>query len=191
LTVDAYQIYLNNYVSTVTVSGNTEYVNDGGVRYRGIEFEGNRYIGAGFKLVGNASIIRAQFEQSGVTSPKQQAGDDIPLAPRYVGLAGLLYNKGMWSGSLLTKFIGPEYQGKNGSSDGPNYHVDGYSYTDLTIARAVSDLIPLQRARLSFSIYNLQNRTPITDTAGPSAAGPLEVNVLAKRNFLFAFSGSF
>lgn len=191
LTVDAYQIYLNNYVSTVTVGGNTEYVNDGGVRYRGIEFEGSRYVGAGFKLIGNASIVRAQFEQSGVTSPAQHAGDDIPFAPRYVGLVGLLYNKGMWSGSLLTKFIGSEYQGKNGSSDGANYRVDGYSYTDLTIARAVSDVIALQHARLSFSIYNLQNKTPITDSAGPSAAGPLEVNVLARRNFVLAFSGSF
>ena len=191
LTIDAYQIYLNNYVSTVTVNGNTEYVNDGGVRYRGIELEGSRYIGAGFKLIGNGSIIRAQFEQSGVTSPLQMAGDDIPFAPRYVALAGLLYNKGMWSGSLLTKFIGTEYQGKNGSSDGPNYRVDGYSYTDLTIARAVSDLVPLHQARLGFSVYNLQNRTPITDTAGPSVVGPLEVNVLAKRNFVLAFSGSF
>lgn len=191
VTVDVYQIHLNNYISTVTVNGNTEYVNDGGVRYRGLELEGNYELGAGFTLSGNASVIRAQFQQSGVTSAAQMAGDDIPFAPRYVGLTGIVYNKGKWSGSLLTKFIGPEYQGKNGSSDGPNYHVDAYNYTNMTITRDISDLLALKQARVSFAIYNLQNKSPITDTAGPSAAGPLEVNVLAKRNFMLSISGSF
>ena len=191
LTVDAYQIDLKNYVSTVTVNNNTQYVNDGGVRYRGLELEGSYALGQGFKLIGNGSIIRAQFTQSGITSPLQMAGDDIPLAPRYTALAGVLYNRGMWSGSLLTKFIGSEYQGKNGSSDGPNYLVNGYSYTNMTVTRDVSDLIALNQARVSFAIYNLQNKTPITDTAGPSVAGPLEVNVLAKRNFMLSLTAAF
>jgi iron complex outermembrane receptor protein len=191
LTLDAYQIKLDNYVSTVTVAGNTEYVNDGAVRYRGIELEGNRFIGAGFRIIGNASVVRAQFEESGITSPAQLAGDDIPLAPRYIGLLGVLYEHDMWSGSLLTKFIGSEYQGKNGSSDGTNYLVGAYSYTNLNIARSMTDLTGIPNARIGFSINNLLNQAPVTDTAGPSAAGPLLVNVLARRNFLLSLSGDF
>ena len=126
-----------------------------------------------------------------ITSSLQKAGDEIPFVPRYTALVGVLYNAGMWSGSLLTKFIGSEYQGKNGRSDGPNYLVPAYSYTKLTVTRAVSDLISLNQARLSFSVYNLRNQTPITDTAGPSAAGPLLVNVLVKRNFMLAFTAWF
>jgi hypothetical protein len=75
----------------------------------------------------NASVIRAQFESSGITSAAQQAGDDISLVPRYIGLVGLLHHNGRWSGSLMNKFIGSQYQGKNSSSDGPNFRVPAYN----------------------------------------------------------------
>jgi hypothetical protein len=42
----------------------------------------------------NASVIRAQFESSGITSAAQQAGDDVSLVPRYIGLVGLLHHNG-------------------------------------------------------------------------------------------------
>jgi iron complex outermembrane receptor protein len=187
VTADAYVVHLRNYVSTVTVAGNTEYINDGDVRYRGVEVEGHADLGAGFSGLMNASRIQAQFQTAGVTSSVQQAGDTIPLAPTYVGLVGLLYQRSVWSGSLLTKFVGGEYQGKNGSADGVNYYVPGYKYTNLTVARTLGDWTGLHNARLSLQVVNLLNKTPVTDSAGPSAAGPLEVNVLAPRSFTLAF----
>jgi iron complex outermembrane receptor protein len=170
------------------VSGNTSYINDGSVRYRGIEFEGNCALGAGLSVVANASIMRAQYQNSGIVSAAQQAGDSIPLVPNYLALAGLLYAHGPWSGSVLTKFVGPEYQGKNGSSDGPNFRVAAYSYTNLTISHALDQWVGPRHAQLRLQVNNIENKTLVTDVAGPSVAGPLLVNVLARRNYLVSIS---
>jgi iron complex outermembrane receptor protein len=187
MTLDAYWIDLDNYVSTINIGGNTEYVNNGKVRYRGIEAEGHFEIGAGFNSAFNASIIRAQFRTSGVTSAAQQAGDTIPFAPSYTGLFGLLYDRDGWTGSLLIKFVGTEYQGKNGSSDGSNFKVNPYHYTNFTVARAIDELVGLRHSRIGLQVNNVENRTFVTDAAGPSAAGPLLVNVLPRRSYLLTF----
>jgi iron complex outermembrane receptor protein len=187
LSADVYWIDLNDYVSTVTLNGNTEFVNNGKVRYRGIEAEGNAELGSGFTALFNASVMRAEFQNAGVTSAAQQAGDTISFVPSYTALLGLLYKQGAWSGSLLTKFIGAEYQGKNGSSDGENFRVEPYSYTNLAIWRALDDLIPAHHASVGVQIDNLFDRNAVTDKAGPSVAGPVLVNVLARRGFTFVF----
>jgi len=41
VSLDAYDVDFNNYVSTITQGGATVYVNSGSVRYRGIETEGH------------------------------------------------------------------------------------------------------------------------------------------------------
>jgi iron complex outermembrane receptor protein len=187
LTVDAYWIDLKDYISTLNVGGNTQYINNGKVRYRGLEAEGSVDLGAGFTGVANASLIRAQFRTAGVVSPAQQAGDTIPFAPSYTALVGVLYAKGAWNASLLSKLIGVEYQGKNGSADAASFRVNPYNYTNFTVSRALDDVIGLRHATLSVQVSNVQDRTPVTDAAGPSLAGPPLVNVLAKRSFLLAF----
>jgi iron complex outermembrane receptor protein len=117
------------------------YENSGGVRYRGIEAEAHLTLGWGFTAVGNASLIRAIFLQSDMTSKIQTTGDTIPYAPSYLALAGVTYQNGPWGGSLLTKFLGTEYQGKNGSADGSNYRVNAYSYTNATATRSFRPVI--------------------------------------------------
>ena len=188
--VDAYLVDFKDYItaSTDPVTKLTSYLNGGKVRYKGLEFEGNAVLGRGLSVVGNASVISAKFQQSGLTSAAQQAGDDVPLAPKYLGVLGLLYQQGDWNGSVLTKFVGSEYQGKNGSSDGPNFRVAAYSYTNLSIGHTLGDASKLHKLRLSFQINNLEGRHPITDTSGPSVAGPLNVNVLAGRNYTVSLS---
>jgi iron complex outermembrane receptor protein len=187
LTVDAYWIDLKDYISTLNIGGDTQYINNGKVRYRGLEAEGNIDLGAGFTAVANASLIRAQFRTSGVTSATQQAGDTIPFAPSYTALVGLLYARGAWNASLLTKFVGVEYQGKNGSSDAASFRVNPYNYTNLTLSRALDDVTALHHAALSLQVSNVQDRNPVTDAAGPSLAGPPLVNVLARRSYLLTF----
>jgi outer membrane receptor protein involved in Fe transport len=136
----------------------------------------------------NASLIQAQFESSGITSAIQKAGDDISLVPKYIGLVGLLYQGGRWSGSLMHKFVGPQYQGKNGSADGPNFRVPAYGYTNLTVTRLLDEAWGLKDARISLQINNLSNQTPVTDAAGLAANGSQLVNVLAQRNAMVSFS---
>lgn len=187
LTVNGYWIDLKDYISTLNVGGNTQYINNGKVRYRGLEAEGDVDLGAGFTGVANASLIRAQFRTAGVTSSAQQAGDTIPLAPSYTALVGVLYSRGAWSASVLTKFIGVEYQGKNGSSDAASFRVNPYNYTNFTVWRAFNDVIALRHATLSVQVSNVQGRTPVTDAAGSSLAGPPLVNVLPRRSYLLTF----
>ena len=184
--LDVYRIDFDNYVSTVTEGGNTLYVNSGGVLYRGIEAEGRLRLGAGFSVTANASLMRATFQDSFMTSSIQVAGDTIPFAPRYTGLAGLLYGKGRWRASLLAKLIGAEYQGKNGSGDGATYRVGAYSYTNMSVTRFLTDPMSPHEVRLTLSLDNLWNSDAITDNAGPSALGPELVNALPRRNFVLS-----
>lgn len=186
ISLDAYNINFNNYVSTVTEGGDTLYVNSGSVLYRGVETEGHLRLGAGFSAVMNASLMRATFQDSDMTSSIQLAGDTIPFAPHYTGLAGLLYAQGRWRASLLAKFIGTEYQGKNGSADGAAYRVGAYSYTNVAATRFLTDPLSPQDVCLTLSIDNLWNSHAITDTAGPSVLGPDLVNVLPRRNIMLS-----
>lgn len=191
-TADAYVVDLKDYVSTTTdANKNTLYVNSGRVRYKGIEAEADIAVGHGFTLVGNGSLIRAQFRDAGLVSAKQKAGDTIPSAPSFTALLGALYRSGPYAGSLLTKFIGTEYQGAGGSSDGTDRRVPSYSYTNLTLSRSLDELTGKLHAVVSLQVNNLENHTPITDSGGRSAVGPtgpLLVNVLPRRNYMVSFS---
>jgi iron complex outermembrane recepter protein len=189
--LDAYDIKFNNYVSTIVQNGDTLFVNSGGVRYCGIEGEGHLVLGAGLTLVANGSLLRATFQQSGMTSSIQHAGDTIPFAPSYTGLAGLVYREGPWGASLLAKFAGTEYQGKNGSADGATYRVGSYSYTNATATREFVSLPGIQNLRLTLAMNNLLNSHAITDNAGPSIVGPNLVNVLPRTNFMVSVVADF
>ena len=191
--VDAYDINFDNYVETVVQNGDTLYLNSGSVRYRGVEAEGHVVLGAGLTAVANASLLRATFQQSDMTSSLQHAGDTIPFTPDYTGLAGLVYAEGPWAASLLAKFIGTEYQGKNGSADGSTYKVKAYSYTNATATRIFAGLPGIERLRLTFGINNLWNSHAVTDNAGPAIASPNPdlVNVLARTNFTLSAIADF
>ena len=157
--IDAYQVDLRNYVSQITdANNNTLFVNDGRVRYRGLEFEGNVDLGLGFAAIANGSVIRAEFRNDGIATATQRAGDTIPLVPSYTGLVGLLYRRGPWTGSVLAKLIGTEYQGAGGSSDGNDRRVTPYHYINLTLTRQLNDLLGGHGAALGFQINNVENR---------------------------------
>jgi iron complex outermembrane receptor protein len=188
LNIDAYKVDLQNYFSKVVVSGNTEFINNGAVSYKGIEAEGHQRVNEQIDFFANASLIKAQFETNAVTSATQKAGDTLSFAPNYLGLMGLIYQSGSWSGNFTTKFVGGQYQGKNGSSDGVNYFVPAYNYSNLSIYKFIDNTTILNEIKLGLSISNLFNHTSITDTAGPSVAGPLLVNVLSPRSFFLSLN---
>jgi len=48
-------------------------------------------------------------------------------------------------------------------------------------------VIALRHATLGVQVSNVQGRTPVTDAAGPSLAGPALVNVLPGRSYLLTF----
>jgi len=180
--IDAFMIDFGNYVSTVTQNNDTVYVNSGRVRYQGTETEGHLTLGRGMSVIGNGSLLQATFRQAGMTSASQRAGDIIPYAPTYTGLLGVVYEQGPWSASVLTKFVGSEYQGKNGSGDGTTYYVHAYHYMNATLTRKASHWLGAEHVRITAAINNLENLPSITDNAGPSKMGPSLVNTLPRLN---------
>ena len=186
IALDAYRIDFDNYVSSIKQDGDTLYVNSGGVLYRGVEAEGHVRLGAGLTVVANGSLMRATFQDSYMTSPIQLAGDTVPFAPGYTTVVGLLYGSGRWRASLLAKFIGREYQGKNGSADGATYRVGAYSFTNLSVTRFLTDPSAAHEVHLKLSLDNLWDSSAITDNAGPSALGPDLVNVLPRRSLVMS-----
>jgi iron complex outermembrane receptor protein len=134
--------------------------------------------------VANVNLIRATFQRSDMTSSIELAGDTIPYAPSYTGLLGLTYGQDPWGASLLTKFVGSEYQGKNCGGDGGTYRVNAYSHTNGTVTRNLVDCLGVRNVRLTFAISNLWNSDAITNNAGPSVVGPNLVNVLRRRSLL-------
>jgi iron complex outermembrane receptor protein len=186
--IDAYHIRFDNYVSTIVQNGDQLFINSGSVRYRGVETEGHVKLGAGITAVANASLLYATFLQSHMTSSIQTAGDTIPFAPSYTGVLGLVLNQAPWRGSLLTKFVGTEYQGKNGSGDGATYRTHAYSYTNATLTRDLIDWPGMRTLRLALAANNLWNSHAVTDNAGPSAASAPSnlVNVLPGRSYMIS-----
>lgn len=189
-TVDGYQIDLANYVSQTTdANKNTVFVNNGDVRYRGLEAEAVATLGGGFDVTANGSLLRATFGNDGMASPTQKAGDSIALVPAYTGFVGLFYRGGPWSGGVMAKFVGVEYQGAGGSGDGPDRRVAAYHYTNLSLTRTVDRVFGVSAASVTLQVDNLENRTAVTDSAGRAAigaGGPLLVNVLARRSWTLA-----
>lgn len=180
--VDAFLINFDNYVSTITENNATVYVNSGKVRYQGAEAEGHLALGHGVSLIANGSVLEATFQQAGMTSTGQHAGDIIPYAPTYTGLLGFIYERGPWSASLLSKFVGSEFQGKNGSADGTTFFISAYHYTNATVTRKLSRWLGARDVRITAAINNLENLSAITDNAGPSKLGPTLVNTLPRLN---------
>ena len=121
LSADIYQVDFDNFIAKSGSGANAIFFNAGSVRYRGLEAEGNLLGGGGFSIYANGSINRGEYQEDGLASAGQKwkSGQIVSNVPRYTGVLGLLYQDHDWKASLLTKFTGSQYQGKNGEVDGP------------------------------------------------------------------------
>lgn len=169
--MDAYLINFDNYITKTGSGQNATYFNSGGVRYEGLEAEGNVLLGYGFGIYGNASLNHATFTEDGVGSQAWKSGQTISFVPKYTAALSLNYDQNVYHASLATKFVGSMYQGSNGEADGSLYKVDAYSVTNLTLARDLTDLTSkVKNLRLTFGVANLFNTNAITDNMGPAAS---------------------
>ncbi|MBB5193678.1 iron complex outermembrane receptor protein [Silvimonas terrae] len=169
--IDAYLIDFSNYLSKTGSGQNATYFNSGGVRYTGVEAEGNVLLGYGFGVYGNGSVNHATFTEDGVGSQAWKSGQTISFVPQYTAALSLNYDQSVYHAALATKFIGAMYQGSNGEADGSLYRVPAYHVTDLTLARDLTDLgTRFKNLRLTFGVSNLFNTNAITDNMGPAAS---------------------
>ncbi|WP_174995145.1 TonB-dependent receptor [Pandoraea anhela] len=169
--VDAYLIQFSNYISKSGSGANANFFNAGGVRYTGVEAEGNVLLGSGFSFYANGTVNNAVFTQDGVGSQAWKSGQRISFVPQYTAAMALNFDQGPWHWGINTKFVGSMYQGSNGAADGALYKVGPYSVTSTMIARDFKNLSSVVRnVRVSFGIDNLFDTHRITDNLGPAAS---------------------
>ena len=153
LSADAYYIDFNNKVNHRTVGSNTIFYNEGGVIYKGLEFEGTYYAGMGFSLYGNATANSAK------TKGTHQW---IANAPKTTAAAGVIYNRNGWYGSLIDKYVGKRY-----GDDGQVEPLGAYSVADLSIGYTFKQVPSwVQKASIKFQVNNLANSHKIDALAG-------------------------
>lgn len=191
LSVDAYYIDFNNFITTATnfsVTPNQTYsINGGGVVYKGVEAEATVILGHGISLFASGSLNSAKTKGS-----NQRAGEDLWVAgaPDFTAAAGPIYDGKTLYGSLLTKVVGSRYFGANrtnlaqvngqavptaaaqivdpvtGISYGAN-RLGPYSTTDLTIGYRFAALTSaLKHIRVEFQMLNILDSRRATDTNG-------------------------
>lgn len=166
---DAYQITASNFPLTTTMpSGELVYTNAGTAQYRGVEAEGSYSIRHGLSVYLSGALMSAKYISGQFTGLR--VGD----APDFTGVGGVIYDDGMFFGSLLQKFTSGFY-GSNGqkvasSTTNPNLNfVKSFNTTDLVIgirSTALHDLGIGKNAQIKLGIYNIFDHQNITEISG-------------------------
>jgi iron complex outermembrane receptor protein len=166
LGLDAYYIDFTNYITTITIGGQTGYVNGGGAIYEGVEFEGQYVLDHGFSLYGNATYNSAKYKGTNVW---------LAESPQSTGAAGVLFDdrKGPYA-SLIAKWIGPRFGldvPLSGVGHADSYGLDGYITADLAAGWRFRNVTPLLRDfTASVKVSNLFDNKIIDDYAGQQSA---------------------
>jgi iron complex outermembrane receptor protein len=166
LGLDAYYIDFSNFISTLTIGGQTGYVNGGGAIYEGAELEVQYVLDHGFSLYGNATYNSAKYKGTNVW---------LAESPQSTGALGILYDnrKGPYF-SVISKWIGSRYGldvPLSGVGHANSYGFDGYITADLAAGWRFRDLHPgLQDLAISVKVSNLFDNRVIDDYAGAQAA---------------------
>ena len=196
VSADVYQITATNFpVTTTAADGTPIYVNAGTARYQGIEAEGTYALGnviggfaQGFGVYASGALSNAKF----VGGPN--TGLAVPNAPRYTVAGGLLYDNGMFFGSLLHKITGDQY-GSGGqvastaTVNGQLNHVAAYNTTDFVMGVRSDFLKQMgvgEKAEFKVGVSNIFDHHDFVDIGGtPSkltaAADSLTYTSLAGR----------
>ncbi len=167
LGVDAYYIDFSNYITSITVGGQANYINGGGAIYSGVELEAQYVLDHGFSLYSNATYNSAKYKGTKVW---------LAEAPESTAALGVLFDdrKGPYA-SLISKFIGSRY-GLDVPLDGSAAHanqfgLDGYVTADLAAGWRFRNVSPwLRDFSASVKVSNLFDNKVINDYAGQQAA---------------------
>lgn len=151
--LDAYHIDFSNKIESRKVGGQTLFYNAGGAIYKGLEGEATVSLGAGFSLYGNASINRAR---------EKATNQWLPNAPNRTAAAGVLFDSGPWSASLLDKYVGVRY-GDSGQTE----RLGGYATADFAASYVFSHpFAEVRDATVSLKVANLGDNKHIYALAG-------------------------
>jgi iron complex outermembrane recepter protein len=190
LGLDAYYIDFANYITSVTIGGQTGYINGGGAIYSGAEFEGQYVLDHGFSLYANATYNSAKYKHTSVW---------LAETPEWTAAAGVLYDdrRGPYA-SLIAKWIGSRY-GLDVPVDGSaglvnSFGFDPYVTADFAAGWRFHDLPGgLRGLTASVKVSNIFDNRTINDYAGQqsyNSSVPIFWTV-AGRSAFFNLSASF
>jgi iron complex outermembrane receptor protein len=156
--VDLYKIdFTNKYVSNGLAGAEAAYVNIGGVVYKGIEGQATWAFSNGFAVYANGSDNRAESTDTGRT---------IANAPDMTAAAGLLFNGGPWSASLIGKRTGAVHQVDYDATKPSAYDLyktAAYTNTDLSVAYRFAGIgMGIKSMKLQFNVFNLFDKQNVT-----------------------------
>jgi iron complex outermembrane receptor protein len=160
---DMYYINFQNYIASQTNSVGTIFTNNGGAVFKGIEAEGTAKLTHGLSLYGNATLNDATYDGSGFP---------VALNPRSTAAAGPILQRDGVYGSLLWKYIGPQYLlDGSGPFSHPSVPIKGFNDVDFSAGYTLT-LPQFNNKSLNFrvSILNLFNNHSLIGLIGTTAA---------------------
>ena len=177
VSADVYKIDFNNEIASVGKGVAKYFINLGGVKYRGVEFEGSVDVGAGFALYANGSVNSAK-----VTADNTW----VPNTPDRTASLGVMYHHAGWQGSLTGKYVGRRY-----GDVGDTVPFGSYATVDGALNYDFGATIPgFQDLQVGITAQNLADRKSIYADNGTNANGDYlfftipgrsyQVNVTAK-----------
>jgi iron complex outermembrane receptor protein len=180
---DMYYINFQNYIASQTNAVGTIFTNNGSAVFKGIEAEATVKLGQGVSLYGNATLNDATFDGSGFP---------VALNPRSTAAAGPIFQRNGVFGSLLWKYIGPQYVlDGSGPFSHPSFPIKGYNDVDFSAGYTLA-LPQLNNRSLNFrvSVLNIFNDHSLTGIIGTTAANDALFATNPGRGVFFSVSAA-
>lgn len=161
LDVDGYIINVDNKIGTCTTVGcdTTLLINQGQVRYKGVEGQVSVMPVRGLTVFGNGSYNYAHSVQTGA---------QIAKAPFSTAAAGFIYRRAGFRLSFDQKYTGPQYASDyNGSPGFRLYRIRPYSIGQFAISQEIEGGL-----KLGVTVTNVFNSRAVTNIATASTGAP-------------------
>lgn len=147
--------FLVNFRNLVVPSPSGSLVNAGGERLRGTEFEARWHAAPDLELIGNLAIHDARYTEYLFSDPDTNtvynlAGKRLPMSPRMLASAGILYtpDSGLYA-TLTSQYVGRRYLDERNTAS-----VGGFASFAATLGYRFRDVA------VSLEGRNLGNRRP-------------------------------
>ncbi len=172
LSADLYYIDFTNRIGTSSVNGINTFSNQGGAIYKGAEVEGTVKIVPHVFGYANGSLNDGVYTQTPAGAP---APVQIALVPRTTAAVGPLFQGDRFFGSVLAKYVGPQYGLDVNANNGLANSAPIKGYTDVDLSAGAT--IPILNGRKILARLNVNNlfddHSLINVTSTTSAGLPL------------------
>jgi iron complex outermembrane receptor protein len=177
----------SSYVKASDGSGGFQYVPSDAVIYKGIEAQANYVLGGGFNLYGNASLLRANYDNA--------AGLSAASVPNDIETIALMYKKNEINTSIIFKRIGSQWVDSADASTHQFYQLDPIYLTSLNFNYTFNNVSPyVKNVKFKAGIDNLFDKryifayTPGSTTVG-SAPGTTTTDTVQLNSGRAVFAG--